>query len=249
MLTCVGTDRSQPAHVCSGTKGFALLRVCLCVSHVAFQILEYLRTDIYPTSLISEAEIPFFEHEVSFFNLDRPLPNPTLHKLHCSRALKLDQDERMLILTFDVFGDSLVLGNRDGTIQLWGIREGVKEEGGRRSGAGLTGRSGAGRKVAQFSGHTGSVMDVCIFAGTPSSVCFWACSIVDSCTGAKSGKVMFASASTDGCIRVWDTRTLQQTRTIEVGLCFRLLFPFHLRLVAHWRRELPLFVEFARCGQ
>lgn len=36
------------------------------------------------------------------------------------------QDERMLILCCDVLGDWLALGNRDGTLQFWDLREGIQ---------------------------------------------------------------------------------------------------------------------------
>ncbi len=88
-------SRSQPTNVCNGTPTRARVHThkhfAYCVRSPRVQILEYLRTDLYPTDLLSERQVPFFEHEVSFFNLERPLPNPSLKKLHCSRSLKVDQ--------------------------------------------------------------------------------------------------------------------------------------------------------------
>lgn len=122
-------------------------------------VLEYLRTNIYPEALLTEAQLPFFEHEISYFNLVKPLPDPSLTKLQCTRTLKVDQAERMLILCFDTDGDSLVTGNRDGTLQIWGLQQGVK--------------------MAQISAHQSSVTDVRMFVGTKSGKLFVVSSSTD----------------------------------------------------------------------
>ena len=103
-------------------------------------ILEYLRTDIYPTPLLPDQEQQYFECEVDYFNLDRPASSLPVDRLFCKKSIKVDSDERMLILCFDVFGDILVIGNRDGSVQLWSIEE--------------------GKKLGELSGHKAAVSDI-----------------------------------------------------------------------------------------
>ena len=103
-------------------------------------ILEYLRTDIYPTKQLSDAQGLPFECEMDYFNLERPVSSLPIDRLFCRKSIKVDSDERMLILCFDVFGDILIIGNRDGTIHLWSIEE--------------------GKKLGQLVGHNAAVSDV-----------------------------------------------------------------------------------------
>ena len=103
-------------------------------------ILEYLRTDIYPTELLEESLKPYFECEIDYFNIERPPTNVPFDRLAIEREIQVEEAERMLILCFDVYEDVLLVGCRDGAVQMWSIRE--------------------GNKTGVLNGHTAGVTDI-----------------------------------------------------------------------------------------
>lgn len=69
------------------------------------KILEFLRTDIWPAVLLPPEKVPFFEHEIDYFGLERPLPNTSLKvTFHQKRvlfygdcSLQCDDDAEILL--------------------------------------------------------------------------------------------------------------------------------------------------------